>query len=136
VTVRGVTPCEIETQNRAGGAAVTSEQQSNETPGEKKHSKVRRPQSRRVVVRCGACGKALGTFHVSRKGISLAANTAEWFRLEISNGDEFDGGDTVWCSRKDCGAGPRAFPEGTLWNLIRDAARRGESSLTISLPTD
>jgi hypothetical protein len=127
---------ESETQNRTGGAAVTSEQQSNETSGEKKRTKNRRPQSRRVVVRCGSCGKALGTFHVSRRAIALAANTAEWFRLEISNGDEFDGGDTVWCSRKDCGAGPRAFPEGTLWRMIGDAAKRGESSLTISLPTN
>lgn len=115
---------------------MTSEQQSNETPREKKRPKIRRPQSRRVVVRCGACGKALGTFHVSRQAIAISGNAAESFRFDISNGDEFDGGDGVWCSRKGCGAGPRAFPKGTLWNLIGDAAERGKSSLTISLPTD
>jgi len=115
---------------------VTSEQQSNETPGEKKRTKIRRPQYRRVVVRCGACGKALGTFGVSRDYFRPGRNTAESFRFDISNGDELDGGDAVWCSRKSCGAGPRVFPPGALWSLIRDAAERGESSLKISLPTD
>ena len=89
---------------------------------------------RRLVLRCGACGKSLAVV------VTVGREVLEWrnvtgVRLDESLGHELgDGGDSVWCSNVRCGAGPRYFPEG-LSGIIRDALEKGDHSLNLELST-
>jgi hypothetical protein len=113
---------------------VNPQEQNSKSPDEQRR-KTKQTPSRRGVVRCGDCSKSLGTFLVSRNEIT-SDNTEDSFRFYVRSGERYSGGVTVRCSRKKCGAGPRAFPDDQYWDLLLATWKNGESSLRLSLRTD
>ena len=89
---------------------------------------------RRLIVRCKSCGKSLATARVSRSGVEWVHSKGIQFDLTTGDAEFGDGGDSVHCTNRECGAGPRYFPDGFLARSVEAAAKRGEGSVSLELP--